>query len=687
MPPSRSLVRWIPALFLLMLFHGLFLFFWVQKNSTPLAWDQAIHTKAAMDYRDRISQRSWLDVLQPTEMNYPPLYHLALIPSLYWSAEMTDAGVPVNFFYLCVLIVAVFLLGADLMGPWEGFTAAAMASCYPLLFDMTRTTLIDLSLTAWIAAAFLCLVRSRDFSSAAWSLLFGLSLGLSMLTKWTALGYVLVPMLAMFWPAFRERKWLNVALALAAAGLVMAPWYVQNVVPMLVRIPKLAGLPPASQENLTGLANVFWYPLSLRSQLGSLFLFLLLPGLAAVLWRPKLAPVVLWFFGSMVLFSLIRNKNVRYFAPALPAAALLSVAWLPSLRRLSYGAVLIATFFFFFSYNASHPPIAQDWHHAEIIQKIEELRGNGPAPASVLVLSDEAFFHGKSLALTARSKKIVDISFHGPSRSRPFEFADFVLFKTGSLGPAFTLGDINKCAEAIRKPERWFTESFKEVGRWPLPENSEAVLYQCDPHPQNISDPGLFNLSLKELELPHIKATGVELHVTPLTPADTKVGRFKELLIRCDRVVYQSIEFRDVLVRLSRPQINLPMYFETSEIQLCSLGAIEPHATIDADVLLKTAADKARWLKNPAIQFDGPLVKVTGQAGGVPISLSSKISVAGNRFTSRTQSFRVAGISVPLIFVRAVLDQSIDLRRGDDWYYDIDIADIRGNGRSLRLGS
>ncbi len=687
MSPFQSAARWVAALLFLMMIQGAALFFWAQKNSSPLAWDQAIHTKIAMDYRDRIGEDSLLDLLRPKSFSYPPLYHLAMAPTLGLVSEVAEAGLPVNFFYTCLLILAVFMIGLETMGAWEGFTAAAIASCYPLIVNLGRTTLIDLSLSAWVAVVFYCLVRSRHFESFLFSVLFGVSLGFAMLTKWTAFVYLAFPALFSIGIALRERRWKNIALAGVGAAVVMAPWYAQNLIPVLIQIPILSGLPPASGENMSGLANVFWYPLSIHQQTGTLFVVLFLPGLAVVAWRPKLFPVVLWLFGSLFLFSLIRNKNIRYFAPALPALALLTAAWLPSWKRVSYGVVLLGVAVSFFNHNRNNAPSAQDWHHEEIIVRVLGLHGKGPKPANVLIVANGPFFHGASLRMTARSLKISDVTFHSPSKSRPFEFADFVLTKTGDLGPAFTLGSINKAADVIRKPEEWFADTYKEVGRWPLPDGSEAVLYHCDPTPKKIPDAGLFNLSLKVMELPHIQAFGVDLRAEPLSLADTQAGRLKELKVRCERLVYKNIEFRGVMVRLVRPQINLPLFFETQQLQLLRLETLEPHATISASDLLTLASRKAPWLSEPAVTFNGSAVDISGRAYGIPVALGADMKVENKMFVSKLRRASVAGVPVPTIFLRAMLNQSVPLSRGAEWGYNIEISEIHGDGSSLRIGA
>src|SRR5262249_43169138 len=143
---------------------------------------------------------------------------------------------------------------------------------------------------------------------------------------------------------------------------------------------------------------------------------------------------------------------------------------------------------------------------------------------------------------------------------------------------------------------KWFKQTFKEAGRWPLPDGSEAILYQCKPDPQRVPDVGIFNMSLQELQLPNVMVHDLELKAIPLSAADTQVGRMKELRLKCSSAEYKGIRFENVDIRLEKPQINTALFFQTQEIQLNSLGSLDPQVSVNADAVLGYAAKKAKWL-------------------------------------------------------------------------------------------
>jgi len=139
-----------------------------------------------------------------------------------------------------------------------------------MIFAMSRYTYIEFSLTAMVAASTWTLLLSRDFAHKGYSLLFGLSLGFGLLTKWTLVLFVLPALIvvilrARFLSETREGAgrisidtvWLAVSVV---SGLILTMvWYLPNV----QRVPELPlgyVLLPVSWVLLSGLTYVVKLP-------------------------------------------------------------------------------------------------------------------------------------------------------------------------------------------------------------------------------------------------------------------------------------------------------------------------------------------------------------------------------------------------------------------------------------------
>ncbi len=698
----KSYRVWAAGLFLIIAINGFVLKRWAQKDTCPLAWDESVHTHAALDYRDRIKSGDLLSLFEPTSFHYPPLYGISLALVLGNSKDLKGAIVLVNFIYLSLLIIVVFLLADHLMGPLPALTAAFLVSSYPLIAGEVPFPKLDLPLTFWVTTSIYCLLRSDHFKNGLWSGLFGISVGLGALTKWPAPLYVFGPFCWAVFNAFKNRTFKGLALSLGLGALVLLPWFAINFITTLTSALRYSGLPPAGGVVFQGWLNWFWYPLTLSDALDIFFLIVFLPGLLVVFGRPHLWPIFLWLVVSVFFFTLIRNHNVRYLMPVLPALAILSVAWLPPSRRAPFFLMIIGTgvYFWFYYFSPQNyrgtsikgvpltlfhnsPPVAEDWKHKEIIQKISELKTKKDY-SKVIVISNTAYLHSNTLNLSLRNGGLHDFSFHSPAKERWLEFAEFVLLKTGSLGPAFTTAVAQQCADFIlNSPPSWFKDVYAEVGRWPLPDKSEAILFQVKPKGVKRLDVGLFNLTLDHLKLPNILAEHVKVKVVPAIPAEAALGHFKEMLIQAEKVTYMNITLEGVSIKFVNPQVNIPRFLKTGEIHILSLERLQPKATISSQTLIDYTLRHAPWLKNQKIVFDGPQVMVSGEVGKIPLEGKVSLKLERNFLKITLNTIKMAHVPIPRVLFRVLTDRVVPLTPHPEMPFYLDLQSIIGDKNSL----
>jgi hypothetical protein len=702
----KASLGWAGTLLVVFLLNAWVLITWISTDTRPLAWDQAIHTEVAQDYQARIEKEGFFSILKPAYYNYPPLYHLTLSWVLDIPDDVANAGAIINIIYLGFLLLGLFLLGRVYLDPWPAVIAAFVLTCYPVFIEAFKYPLVDLPLTAWLTWAILALIKSDHFSKKGWSIIFGITFALGMLTKWTAFVYVSGPLAWSTFYVIKTKRWKMWALSLGIFFLIIFPWYAINIIPMVDRLIRVSTMDPAGHIEIPKWLGWTWYGMALFRQMGLVLTLLFIPGLVAVYWKPKLFPLFLWFITSLVLFSFLHNKNIRYTMPVLPAVAILSLAWIPPFRKGTVVGIGVGTFIIFVLTHMvpiktwafyvgpfqipvieKVPPLKEDWKHKEIIQKITEVKGMAGPISRVLTVTNAPVFHSTTLNATRRSMKVDNFAFRGPSESRWFEFAEFILYKTGYIGPEFTQGNVGKCAQVLATPPAWFKDVYKRVESWPMPDGSQAILLKADPTPQNISNAGFFNFEMDEMRLPRIVATHVKVRAVPISSEQTDVGHLKELRLEADKLVYKKFEFNDVEVRLIDLHVNLPLLLETQEIQLLKLGRLKPQATLDSEALLGYAARKAKWLKDPQIEFIGSTVRIKGKAYGVPVELEADIIVDNQILKTRIKKLSILKIPFPLIFVRGFTNREVPLIPYRETPFYLDIKGINGMGQTVRLES
>jgi 4-amino-4-deoxy-L-arabinose transferase-like glycosyltransferase len=214
---------------------------WLTTNVVLLGWDRPRHLIESLVYNDLLEYVSLRSLFEAWLHSgyYPPLFHWAMVAFYRLFGVSMDVAASVNTVFLIVLLVAAYGVGSRIGGKGAGLLAAFFASTSPMVFAMSRYTYIEFSLTAMVALSFWLLLLTEQFSRRLYSVLFGLSMGLGLLTKWTFSLFVFPALLVVFLRAGLlakarhslrslqlDRKWM-VASAIAGAILTLI-WYLPN---------------------------------------------------------------------------------------------------------------------------------------------------------------------------------------------------------------------------------------------------------------------------------------------------------------------------------------------------------------------------------------------------------------------------------------------------------------------------
>ncbi len=275
----------------LILFHIINNWIWLSTNLVIVGWDPLRHLIESLRYNDILKTLNYPSFFEAFTLSgyYPPLFHL-LIQAFYKLFGLsTDVAAMVNFLYLAILLPSTYIIGRKIWRGKEGLLAAFLVSTFPMIYAMSRYTYMEFALTSMVTLSICLLLMSEGFTHRGYSLLFGFSLGLGMLTKWTYALFVLPPLILMVvrlplrsW--FRDlkpsldRRWAGLSVALGL-GLALL-WYLP-VRGRVAELPLGHWLLPLSWLLLSGLI----YLLSRRdSRAVNPFSALWLGGTVAATW-------------------------------------------------------------------------------------------------------------------------------------------------------------------------------------------------------------------------------------------------------------------------------------------------------------------------------------------------------------------------------------------------------------------
>ncbi len=502
--------KYLILLAVLVLFHIFNNYIIVSNDNTPLLWDGGDYFLRSLKYYDVFANldNNFVSRFNEVSPYRPPLFMLTSLPFYFVFGKSTDVAVMTNFVFLAIMLFSVYGIGKRIHSHEAGLLASFIISTFPILFGLSRSYWLDFPVTAMVCLSMYILLMTDYFSSRKYSLLFGISAGLGMLTKWTYFVYMTGPLLFFLIPSFkmsqnrnktRMNSLPNVAISILVCIAVASFWYIPNGMDVA---SKLFGLSVGiSGEEATrfqqlgesfgpsGIFNVksfTYYAGKLVNDQIDLFyalllvlftFFLLKKGNREVRW------ILMWIIISVVAFTLIKNKTARNTVPMLPAVGLiisLGIMELKSagLRKIAISIILLAGLvqyavtsygspylpkrlaaktpigdivFFQQHENTSHAIFRAktgDWKGDEILDtiNIDKLEKNN---TEIVLMPRDAFTW-------------MAMEYSSYLRGMPFKFigavdtpesvlhADYVLFKKGGfVAPWFLMKNIHKSLDLL----------------------------------------------------------------------------------------------------------------------------------------------------------------------------------------------------------------------------------------------
>jgi hypothetical protein len=346
-----------------------------------------------------------------------------------------------HMLYFAILIISVFLIGKRICGSETGLFSAYLIAFYPAVYGLSRkfgTDFVALALASFI----LCFLIYEKFKSRTYSILFGISLGLSLFFTAKFLIVIIGPFLYIIMVGIKENKEkrlqyiLNVILSLIIALSIASIWWYQ--------IFDKQGAPRFIQGYFSGsyfvpaphtlyqgrLIPLSYYLTGLCEDISPIFFALFLIGLFFCFKRKKFYQKEFIILGLSILvpYSILSFivlpfiANYRYFLPAFSAVPLISVLGLLNISQKRnikiYIKLLIVSCiafgiyqFFLISYQCRYPerypderfhaPVKNNWE--EIMSKFNnKMQQSGSIDKKIsLGFAEEEYFMHEEVELLA----------------------------------------------------------------------------------------------------------------------------------------------------------------------------------------------------------------------------------------------------------------------------------------------
>ena len=237
--PSRTSRPWLFALLLglITLLAGGGNLLWVRTNVVLVGRDATAYFGKALE------QFALLSILNPqtlfqavTSDDYrAPAIYLAAQPFMSLFGPSADGAQMLNVLLGAAIVPLTYMLARQVATAWTSLFAALLVALLPMIAAMGRLFYTEALLTVAVTVCLIALYRCHGFARRDWALVWGVGLGVGMLTKWTLPLYIGLPTLWMLYATRRELRagairlrWRSVLLALVVALGFVLLWYWPN---------------------------------------------------------------------------------------------------------------------------------------------------------------------------------------------------------------------------------------------------------------------------------------------------------------------------------------------------------------------------------------------------------------------------------------------------------------------------
>jgi len=495
---------------------GVALWFHARVDTEPPAWDEAVHLRDAWVFHRLITHPGEWDLsrlsaiakgsdewplLRPSGF-YPPLVPGVQALAFVLLGPSERLAVLTNLVFLALLAFSVQGLGRAFAGPAAGRVAGAAVLLFPIVARHSVLSMLELPLTALVAASLLALVRAEGFRAAGASLFLGALLGCGLLAKWTFVAFLAGPLAvaaggALFRPEARRLR--NLAACVGVALLVAGPYYTVALPAMIEKVPGFAryAREPGHRDLWSAASALHYFRLLGPELLG-------ITGLiAATLGAIRLARGRLNLFalaGVVVPWAIltfaIQNKQARFLMPWIVWAGVAAgaLASLPRIGRFLGVATLVllgvgAVGTHLEVHGELRSRLGEDWKLDHAVVAIERDWGGRPgAPPRVAVIPNHPFWNGQTLqfqaarlGFAANFVKLTPLFQQDPARFRADrERFAYVILKGRERAAERGLEQPVDVLEAIFLEDR---DAYDLLVRLPLPDASIAHVFRRRPLP------------------------------------------------------------------------------------------------------------------------------------------------------------------------------------------------------------
>lgn len=705
----KALALSLVGLFVYLSCQALILRSYVKAQTRPPSWDESVHMEIALDYHEALKAGNYSGIVhlapKPGMPPFPPLYHL-LMSRVYSSPDPAGAALWVNWFYLCVFCVFLLLVCFEFRPDWGSLAAVIAFACSPAVQDLLYTQLVDLGVAACVAAAYWALLFSEDFTEWLGSLLFGALFAVGMLHKWSFFSYMIPAFIAGILALSKNKSRVKVLAAAALAVAGFFPWYYAHVA---ILVPRLVQASTDMGSGWTLGSAAFGYFLLSISNLGPILWGLGWMALASPSYKVKAEKswiIWAWVATSYLFWTFVPNRQMRFMTPGLaglaaamcgawPTGWIWGVAGVQIVTAINFAMGWISPIMIPFPMTdvtifMSNPPGHEDWHIKDILQAAQEKSDPAQPVADVTLVANAQYFNGANFTWLDRYLKLPRLHMRGVNH-RLCEFSQFVVLKDDKLGPAGVIEGLPEASADILDPALWFSKAYDKVAQWPLPDGTNAVLFQQ----KKLAEPPFKSPVTDFLFYENGTLTAndfkVDLGAWDKAAADYPLARAQaaSIELRGVKVLHPSMEFEHVVLvpAAKPPKEKGKKALEWDDVRFLRMSRLRIlSAEFSVDELKSVLQERLKGVRLDTLTLD-KTVTAAGEVGHFAFAVEASVELVNSPRSVRVKILhaRLGASELPAGLLGGYREFNLPLEPNPEMPFAIDLAGLTLAGGKLTI--
>lgn len=200
---KKRLLTAVVVLLFVLIFISQNIYF-ILKDTGIKASDNQIRNATVYFRHYCLNQRSseWI----PLNFPYPPLLYVNAFPLFALRGISMESARLSLIIFSIIFLLSMFGIGKEMGDSFSGMAVMALAASSPHFLNLSRAFYTDMPQIAFTALSLYLLIKSNSFSDRLHSVLLGIALGLSFLSKWSTAFFMLFPVLWFYIPAVIKAK-------------------------------------------------------------------------------------------------------------------------------------------------------------------------------------------------------------------------------------------------------------------------------------------------------------------------------------------------------------------------------------------------------------------------------------------------------------------------------------------------